>query len=455
MSLKHPDWNPRVKDALNDFLARNAYRPNAYACFDFDNTSSVFDVEEQLMIYQLETMAFAVDTDGLRRFLTADVDITPALSDMVEDIAAAYDVLYRQYGPFSASGVDARTEQALRDDPHWQEFATKMRVLYDDISAGWGSKTGMHGMGKRSAKSYAWELYWFSGMTPAEVYELAKRSHARYANVETYMRSFKSPASIESRAGVVSGSWVCGVAVPQNTMELWKALKENGIDIWIVSASAMEPIKAAVDYFGLHPYIRGVLAMTVKQDAFGKYIPAYDLYGVGELAQKDGTWQKAKLPTKAMTYRAGKVTAIENALMPLYNGYGPIAGFMDAVGDFYFCTVFESLELVLCFNRAQSPITDGAGLIAAIAKYSESPACPLNPRDTLYLLQGRDENHLRRLRPSDTTVRLGETEPLLFGDASCEEALQKWLAEKPTVEEIINQYFTAEFDGYHSHPEKK
>lgn len=64
----------------------------------------------------------------------------------------------------------------------------------------------------------------------------------------------------------------------------------------------------------------------------------------------------------------GKVTAIENALVPRC-GCGPLAGFMDSSGDFNFCTEFDSMTFVICYNRANRKITEGAGLIAVLAIY--------------------------------------------------------------------------------------
>lgn len=55
---------------LNDLIAtygKDGVTPakTPYVVFDFDNTSSIFDVEEQLAVYQLQVMAFAVNPQEL------------------------------------------------------------------------------------------------------------------------------------------------------------------------------------------------------------------------------------------------------------------------------------------------------------------------------------------------------------------------------------------------------
>ena len=77
---------------------------------------------------------------------------------------------------------------------------------------------------------------------------------------------------------------------------------------------------------------------------------------------------------------------------------------MDSSGDFNFCTEFDSLKFVICYNRANRKITEGAGLIAVLAVYQKD-TLGYNLKkanaagDTYYVLQGRDENGLRTMRP--------------------------------------------------------
>ena len=477
--LERPEWAADVKRGVNDFLAAygidsKAYRKDTYAVFDFDNTTSIFDIEEQLTIYQLQSMSFAVNPEELAEVLFTgigdhDEDRSElgygngSYADWVRDITDAYGYLYQKYGPFSAKGLSEAEQTAVQEEPMWKEFSTKMRAMYDLVYDA-----------ESSSVAYPWVLYWFTGMTEQEVYELALRSHSKYKAVETAVVHWESPAKIPSRTGVVSYDWTSGVQVTENLKELWSALQDNGIDVWVCSASGTGPVRAAIDAWGLHDYCTGMLAMTNRVDSDGVYENAYDYEtGCGWCAEKGGTWRKMTRPEKAQTQGIGKVEAISNAIAPEYNGHGPIAGFMDSTGDFNFCTEFETLKLVICFNRASRKVTDGGGLIAEIAMYEKdtlgydfSKADAAG--DTLYLLQGRNENGLRTLYPSNASLVYGSDEEKLFKNEENQKQLQYMKDHKMTVQDAINTFaiktaadennpfgfrygFLNEYGGYHQH----
>lgn len=446
--LQHQDWSEDVRDGLNSFMDECAGMENAYAVFDFDNTSSIFDVEEQLAIYQLETMSFALDPEHLEGVLATGLDDAPTeCGDWISDITSAYTKLYSEYGPFTPNGLDESIIEKVHSDPQWMEFATKMRALYDKVGE-WASIDN----------SYNWILYWFCGMTESQVYDIAYASHKKYSEVNTSVETWTSPAGLESAVGQVSVSWTKGVQVSENIRELWKCLDENGIDVWICSASGIDQIRAAIDAFGLADYCTGVLAMTISRDAAGLYTNSYNYTsGYSAVPSSDG-WAKGHLATGAQTAGPGKVTSIMNAIAPLYDGSTPLAGFMDSTGDFNFCTEFSSLRAVVCFNRANRKITDGGGLIAEVAMYEKETlgydyATARMAGNTLYLLQGRDENGLRSFRSSNKTLRYGSIEEKLFANQDNEAQLAEMIHDKLSVGQALNRYsvnFLTDYPGYHS-----
>lgn len=96
-----------------------------YVVFDFDNTCSIFDVEEQLAVYQLQVMAFAVKPEELKSVLLTDLidpdkDLSDfgygkgSLNDWADDICAAYTKLWESYGPFTPTGVSAQKRVCLK-----------------------------------------------------------------------------------------------------------------------------------------------------------------------------------------------------------------------------------------------------------------------------------------------------------------------------------------------------
>lgn len=481
--VERDDWASEVKAAINDFVdlygsGSAEYDPEKrpYVVFDFDNTCSIFDVEEQLAVYQLETMSFLIEPANLPDVLMTELgDLKEDRSDLgygngsyqdwIDDITAAYTKLYEDYGPFTAKGLSAGKQEEIQADPYWQEFATKMRAMYDLVYDA-----------ESADVAYPWVLYWFTGMTEQEVYELATASHSKYKEVETSEVTWKTPESLNntSKVGPVEFTWTSGTQVPANIVELWKALKENGIDVWVCSASATDPIRAAVDVWDLHQYVTGVIAMTNKLEN-DKYVNSYNYETGYAWLNEDGKWVKATdNPTKSQTQGVGKVTAIDNAIYARY-GYGPIAGFMDSTGDFNFCTEYKSLKLVICLNRASRKVTDGGGLAAAIAMYQRDGlgykdiATANAAGDTYYVLQGRDENGLRTLRNSNASLTLGATEEKLFREEKNELQLKYMMDNKLSTKEYMDLFaiatpedapenvlgfkygFLKEYAGYHSH----
>ncbi len=471
--LKRADWASDVKTAVNDFLGTYGKSQDAYVVFDFDNTSVIFDIEEQLAIYQLETMAFEIKPEQMEGVLLtelSDLDTDRgdlgyfakgSYKDLVADITVAYDKLYKDYGPFTAGGLNKADAEKIQKDVYWQEFATKMRMMYDLVYDA-----------ESASVAYPWILYWFTGMTPDEVVSLSKASCTKYSALKTEKMKWESPDGITSKVGKVSASWTKGVSPAANMAELWSALQNNGIDVWVCSASSVDAVKGAISAFGLLPYCTGLLGMTNKI-VDGKYINEYDYTsGTGFTKDKNGNLTVKTSPIKAQTQGIGKVTAIMNAIYPMYNNKGPLAGFMDSTGDFNFCTEFSNLKLVICFNRANRKVTDGGGLIAEIAMYQKDTLGydlkkANEAGDTLFVLQGRDENGLRSLRPSNLTMMVGSDKEQLFRNEDNQKELDYMIAKKLTVKQAIDGMavktspmkdeigiskigFLKEYNGYHS-----
>ena len=452
-------WSPVVKNGINDMMKKYGkysenYDETCYAVFDFDNTCSIFDVEEQLAVYQLQHMAFAADMDKEKLaevLMTGLGDPTKkrgrdysqknaSYEKWIYDITKAYGRLLENFGPFSPAGVDDEKAAEIQKTDEWKEFATKMRAMYDLV---YDSES--------AAVAYPWVLYWFTGFTEDEVYALAKASHEYYREEESEYVTWTSP-KIRSKIGICECEWTSGVQVPDNIKELMAALKNNGIRVYICSASLTDVVRAAIDVWGLHDSVDGLLAMTNKIKD-GKYVNEYDYEtGCGWTAAEEGKWERGKKATKAQTQGAGKVTAIDNVLVKEF-GHGPIAGFMDSTGDFNFCTEYKTLKVVCCFNRASRKVTDGGGLIGELAVYQNKEleydfGKAEEAGDIYYVLQGRDENSYRSLRDSDATVRLGESEEEAhvfrnYGENERnlnEEQLEYMKENNMTTEEIIDTF---------------
>jgi len=446
--ITRSDWSSDVKKAVNDLIKKNRDSENKYAVFDFDNTCSIFDIEEQLLVYQIQTMSFAMDPDEFKKAISTGLDMSDSDSyNWITDIFNAYYYLYERYGPFTPMGLKGDIQKEIQEDPQWLEFAAKTCSLYKNI----GDFVSID-------DAYTWILFLFAGMTDNEIYNLSYQSCKKFSELDTSEEIWKSPGSIPSLLGQVEYKWKSGVSVSKNIHELFEALDNFGIDVWICSASGMQQVLAAVDVFDLHRFCSGVLAMTLKKDKEGRYICEYDLENGRGYVSDGEKWIQHSLVNGAQTTGTGKITSISNAIAPLYGQEGPIAGFMDSTGDFNFCTEFKSLSLVVCFNRADRKITDGGGLIAEIAMYERDVlgynlTSANKNGDTFYVLQGRDENGKRSLRNSNSTMRFGASEEKLFANEDNYAQLEEMTSLQLSVKEAIDKYsglFMESYPGYHS-----
>lgn len=476
MRLKADCWDKDVKNGINDLLdTYGAYGDGKssgdYAVFAFEDTCSIMNVQEQTMIYQIETMAFAIEPYQMKEILLTGISDPykdlgeygykgTSFDSWAQNITDDYSNMWYSYSGISAAGVSDENRKLLQDDPYWKDFAAKLRAMYDLV--------------KKSESpdvDCPWAMYLFSGMSDDEVYDLTSRCLEKYSKEETSKVTWKSPSDLETAVGQVKVKWTKGVSVPEGIAELWQALDDNNIDVWVCSSSAAGVVRAAIDHFGLHEYCKGLLAMTPQTDYYGKYKNAYDYdTGCGYYAGGEG-WTQMSTPTGAQTQGEGKAEAIVNAISPEYGDHGPIAGFMDSSADFNFCTEFDSLALVVCFNRAKCKVTDGAGLIAEIAVYSKDTlrydlAKANGNGDTLYLLQGRDENGMRSLRSSSASIRYGKEEEQLFDGEKNQAQLQSMIDRDMTIWDICDRYavktsaedngltfktgFLETYSGYHS-----
>lgn len=430
--LELPGWADDVRTGINDFLSLygeggRKHHDGTYVVFDFDNTTSIFDIQYQMVPFQPMVMAFEIVPEEMGNILSQDLTRMDICSEWIEDICWDYSYLYKNYGPFTAEGMSPSDTAAIHKDPSWLDFATKMYGLYNLVY-----------QIEPTEVCISWLTSWFHGMTDDQIYALSKASHEKFKDVET---------SIVKWGGERPCSWTSGISVTDELKELWKALKESGIDIWVCSGSQLEQVRAAVDVFGLHEWCTGILAVPTK----------YDPSSAGYLALPDGKWQRDTVETRSFTWNKGKVTAIENALVPRY-GHGPEAGFMDSSGDFHFCTEFSTLKMVVCFNTADKNERDGAGLVAETALYERDVLGydlkkANKAGDTFYVLQGRNENGMRSLIPSNATIKYGASEERLFKSEANTAFLDSLKAAKPSVKDILDRNALGRIDGftgYHS-----
>ncbi|NLM03445.1 MAG: haloacid dehalogenase-like hydrolase [Clostridiales bacterium] len=390
--LEELNWEPKTREALNNFMKKYGksspdYDPNQrpYVVFDFDNTTAFFDVQEQMLIYQLENLEFKIHPDQMYDVLCTEVPKDNFLQEynsldgkslnidiVARDISKAYKWLYENYEGFGAGGT--MTLEEVRETPEYQEFITKVRYLYDAIGDTFDA-----------AVSYPWVTYLFTGMTKEEVLDLATRSHDYWFAYDVWSkRTWTSPEDYPSEAGVVTATYLTSTRLPEESVGLYQKLAANGFDIYVVSASFIDAIEALAynPKYGLNVEPGRVYAMMLKTDSEGRYINEYDY---------DNYYQ---------TQGPGKVKTIDKFIAPKYNGRGPIFVAGDSQGDYNMMTEYEDTVLNLIVNRVRK---DDFKYISkeAVEQYGDPNA--------KYVMQGRNENTGRYI-PSIGSIRLGKTE---------------------------------------------
>ena len=422
--LQCKGWEANTKKVINqmfDAFGRNSknYNPECrpYAVFDCDNTISLTDVQEQLFIYQIEWLRFALKPEEIYAAITADVPdldkvwdyegVKGSVSDFAKDVAAAYAKLYKK-GYVAADASKAKLHSKWMKDPDWAEFAAKLRFMYDLIGDNYSVSV-----------SYPWAGYWFAGMTPAQAEQVAYESHVFYTNLgkknpKNWTKAkWTSPANYKSKVGQVSVGFRVSTGVSDEMRELIKKLDANGIDVWINSASPVSTIRGLMRAWKLEG-VKDIVAMTYKIKD-GKYLAAYDY------------------DLHAQTQGVGKAETIVKCIAPLYNNHGPIFGAGDSQGDFNFMTEFKDTVCGIMINRQRK---DDAGLCAAIAVYQNEKGIDLykamKAGEIRFVLQGRQENG-GFFWPQTGTQLVGKDKT-----ATLAEKAEKWLASLKSGEKTPN-----------------
>ena len=121
---------------------------------------------------------------------------------------------------------------------------------------------------------------------------------------------------------------------------------------------------------------------------------------------------------------------------------------MDSQGDFNFCTEYKDKKAVLILNRKRS---DDAALCAGIAHWQQQNNITLAKAnatgDTLFLLQGRNEN-TGTLWPDNQTLLLGKKDKAFLSDKALEAELE--LAQGSSIKDVLqaNSKLKDKYQGY-------
>lgn len=339
-----------------DFDAKNP----PYVVFDFDNTTAINDVEEALLVYQIENLRFKFSPSEITNILKTGIpDVTkfftkefnntdgkPLNVDIIsKDITEAYTFLYSNYKGFNNGGKQTLTE--IKKTPQYKAFASKVNYLYEAINGTFDASVG-----------YPWVTYLFTGMTPNQVKALAIESNDFWLKYPNFTKlTWTTPQEYKGEGGVVSTSYKTKIDFPAEMQNLYTAFKENGIKVYVCSASFIDVIKAAASTkkYGYTIPEEQVFAMRLQQDADGKYINKFDT-------------------NYFQTQQKGKTKTINKFIRPKHQNQDPIFVAGDSKGDYAMLTSYPNMQLGLILDRNKKDMLE------------------LAEKDNRFVVQARNEN---------------------------------------------------------------
>jgi len=358
-NLPKDNWNKDTYTKLSTLLRTQGAKSSEYgaagrpyAVFDFDNTSIVNDVEISLMIYQFENLRYKIAPENLRSVLSdclPDIDrpcengltMDMLISDLESDYAALYDAF------IAVEDTTGLSLEAVKVSDEYADFCAKMSAAYHNVSE-------FYDYGDQCL----WILRLFDGFTYSELSALCKESCAYFTSLEFIEeKTWESPDM--GVCGKVVSTRPYGIKVTQEMRHLYGALKAEGFDVYICSASLEAVVEAmACDpAYGFNMDPEHVFGLRLDDD--GEHVgAAYD-------------------STYIQTFKQGKTAAIKAYMAPAQGDRDPSLVAGDSNGDANMLCDFEGLGVGLvidCGNR---------GRIAELAAAAAAG-------DPVYAVQSRD-----------------------------------------------------------------
>lgn len=352
-----------------------ARRP--YIIVDWDNTSAFGDAEETLTWYMLDNLSYTLSVSEFRRAVSMSVPAGESkllneagrpvvFDDMVADLIEDYSYIYKNYSGFAGRKSLAQ----IKASEEYKDFAAKLFVMFDALDATCGT-----------AGADQWQGQLMSGMTGEQLTQLSEKSIRKNLTGELRKIKLSSSNRLKRRCNGVSSTTFQGLRTYPDMANLYRTSMENGVDVYVVSASPED-----------------IILPVACNAEYGYHIPRENVYGA-KFAKNNGVLQPELSLERLMTWGPGKVELIRKHFISS-KGYPPLLVCGDSDGDYDMLAGFEGTKLSLIVNRLKKGRI--GGLCELAIKQSNDP----NPR---YILQGIDEN-TGLFSPGEATLKFGTTE---------------------------------------------
>ncbi len=329
--LEKDHWQKAVHETLSELIlecgnssADYAGSPRPYAVFDFDNTSVVGDISNNLMVWQIEHLQFGPQAIA-EGFLPCVEDRSVTLPGYDITAEEMSELLMKNYTVLKARLDSGTPLDEVQKSEEYLTFRAAFFTLYEGLSA----------------IDYAMMCQWMPALLSGLPMDQARSwlAASTQANLKLGECTREEWVSPDGRFKVESER---GLVITDEMRHLYQSLTDNGIDVYVCSAS-ME-------------WFVETLACD-KEIGFG--LPEENVFGL-RFVDSD-VFTPEWVSDYSQPLKEGKVACIESMIAPLYGGAGPVLVGGDSNGDVAMLTSFDDMRHGLIWDRGNS------GDIAALA----------------------------------------------------------------------------------------
>lgn len=384
--FEQKNWEPKLYQRLNDLIERHKQpldlpaEERDYVIFDCDDTTIYSDIETESLYHCLENLNFHWPPETFEEVIrSGDFDYSKALDphhpqltgdQLVQDILEAYRELYDLY--ISREQAERPDLSKIHQSEAFKNFFVKYIKFYD---LQWAQAYEKPGISNAVA--------FFAGHSRSELTQLILDCSEEFSQAPIEEKIVFSSRTKRGQTGLLSVKTRKGMRFPEEMKNLYDALQDQGITVYVVSGSPKELVAPPL---GRH---------------FN--VPYNQVYSM-RYAFQEGRMTEYFSPHHPTTLGHGKVSTIDERIIPKHQGRQPLAVFGNSSGDYDMMTLYEEMELGVFFNR-NIPDKSQAIVQEAVETFAQ--------KQPKYMLQGIDEN-TGTFRPSQATIPLGESESLLY-----------------------------------------
>lgn len=354
--------------------------------FNWDHVSIFNSAAEATLRFQLSNLAFKITPGQLEEVLpiSAGADYyAPAvvttltaefgnasIQALQGDIVAAYQILYDKYEPMGGCKTGCDDLETLKATAEYKTVFAKMLFLYQGLKA--HPDVGPDYTAVMLARLHA-------GFTEAEIRTIASDALDAERDLSIQEVSYSSPST--GAAGKVSGTFVSGIRLYPEMLDLYDYLRRLGYEIWVVSAAPQVVVQAVTGgSSGYSVNAENVIGVQVEREGRGNDVTM-------SIIVKSGV---------PIPYGEGKVDAIRDAL-----GQDPVLVVGGTAEDYEMLTQLGSEALSVVINRMEA-----CPFASLYGEAINSTSATLGD----LMLQGVDDNE-GAFRNGQTSIPLGESSP--------------------------------------------